>query len=211
MTAISLPTFLAGVCVGLAVAAPIGPMGILCIQQTLTFGLLAGLATGAAAATVQVTYGLFAILGFSPATTTSLGAGAPLLSVVSAGLLFWFALRVLQVEVTVGSLATRQPHYLILSYRDALVFGYSNPLTPVLFFAAFPVLTSAADLANAQVLVVGVFSGVVGWYVVLSTTVALLRQRLPAQGLKIANKASGLTLAALGVLTLANAFGVGLH
>jgi putative LysE/RhtB family amino acid efflux pump len=80
-----------------------------------------------------------------------------------------------------------------------------------LFFAAFPVLTSAADLANAQVLVTGVFSGVAGWYVVLSTTVALLRQRLPAQGLKIANKASGLTLVALGVLTLANAFGAGLH
>ena len=50
MTSLSLTTFLAGVGAGLFVAVPIGPMGVLCIQRTLTFGLAAGLATGLGAA-----------------------------------------------------------------------------------------------------------------------------------------------------------------
>ena len=50
----SVATLIAGVGVGLTVAAPVGPMGILCIQRTLTSGAAAGLATGLGAATVHL-------------------------------------------------------------------------------------------------------------------------------------------------------------
>ncbi len=207
MTGMSLATFLAGAGVGLAVAVPIGPMGVLCIQRTLAFGLAAGLATGLAAATVQVTYGLVAVLGFSPTLTVLVGTGVNLLSIVSALLLFWFAYRIMRREVTVGGATSGGALHLTRSYRDALTFGFANPLTIVLFFAAFPALTSAQDLRDAPLLVGGVFAGVVGWYVALSTTVALLRGRLPARALNLINQAAGVTLAFLGGLMLANAFG----
>ncbi len=207
MTGMSLATFLAGAGVGLAVAVPIGPMGVLCIQRTLAFGLAAGLATGLAAATVQVTYGLVAVLGFSPTLTVLVGTGVNFLSIVSALLLFWFAYRIMRREVTVGGATSGGALHLARSYRDALTFGFANPLTIVLFFAAFPALTSAQDLREATLLVGGVFAGVVGWYVALSTTVALLRERLPARALNLINQAAGVTLAFLGGLMLANAFG----
>jgi threonine/homoserine/homoserine lactone efflux protein len=207
MTSVSLATFLAGIGVGLAVAVPIGPMGVLCIQRTLAFGLAAGLATGLAAATVQVTYGVVAVLGFSPSLTVLIGAGVNLLSVVSAALLFWFAYRIIRREVTVGGFTPGGHLHLARSYRDALTFGFTNPLTVVLFFAAFPALTSAENLLEAPLLVGGVFAGVVGWYVVLSAAVALLRDRLPEHALNLINKAAGLSLACLGGVMLANAFG----
>jgi threonine/homoserine/homoserine lactone efflux protein len=204
MTEVSLAAFLAGVGVGLAVAVPIGPMGVLCIQQTLAFGLAAGLATGLAAATVQVTYGLLAVLGFGPSTIALLGAGMNLLPLLSAALLFWFAYRVMRRDVRLASAAPR-PFTLTRSYRDALAFGFGNPLTIVLFFAAFPALTSSDDLVEAPLLVGGVFIGVVGWYLVLSAVVVFLRERLSETALGLANRAAGLALAGLGGLMLANA------
>src|SRR5215212_2013033 len=94
MTSLSLTTFLAGVGSGLAVAVPIGPMGVLCIQRTLTFGLAAGLATGLGAATVHLIFGSLAAFGLGAALAAQLGAGAQtLFSVLSASLLLWFAVR----------------------------------------------------------------------------------------------------------------------
>jgi threonine/homoserine/homoserine lactone efflux protein len=95
MTGVSLATFLAGVGVGLAVAVPIGPMGVLCIQRTLAFGLVAGLATGFGAATVHLAFGSLAALGLGVTATASINTSAQGLTLVSAGLLFWFAARIL--------------------------------------------------------------------------------------------------------------------
>ena len=204
MMDVPLATFLAGVGVGLAVAVPIGPMGVLCIQRTLAFGLVAGLATGLAAATVQVSYGLLAVLGLLPATAAFAGAGMNILSVGSAMLLFWFAFRIMRRELTIAQTASAGTGDIVRSYRDALTFGFANPLTVVLFFAAFPALTSADDVREAPLLVGGVFSGVIGWYVVLSSAVALLRQRLSAAALNCFNKVSGIGLASLGLVMLAD-------
>ena len=211
MMDVPLATFLAGVGVGLAVAVPIGPMGVLCIQRTLAFGLVAGLATGLAAATVQVAYGLLAVLGLSPASAALAGAGMNLLSVGSAMLLFWFAFRIMRRELTFAQTAPADTGDIVRSYRDALTFGFTNPLTVVLFFAAFPALTSADDVREAPLLVGGVFSGVIGWYVVLSSAVALLRQRLSAVTLNRFNKVSGLGLAGLGVVMLVDSVALWLH
>jgi threonine/homoserine/homoserine lactone efflux protein len=206
MTSVSLTSFFAGIGVGLAVAVPIGPMGVLCIQRTLAFGLAAGLATGLAAATVQGIYGVVAVLGFSPTLTVIVGAGVDVLSVLSAVLLFWFAYRIVRREVTVSGSGAGSALVVSRSYRDALTFGFANPLTVVLFFAAFPALTNAENLMEAPSLVGGVFAGVIGWYVVLSTAVTLLRERLSRRVLNLINKASGLALACLGGVILANAF-----
>src|SRR3954471_1892409 len=83
MTSLSLTTFLAGIAAGLFVAVPIGPMGVLCIQRTLTFGLAAGLATGLGAATVHLIFGSLAAVGLSATITAWLSVGAQGLSLLS--------------------------------------------------------------------------------------------------------------------------------
>lgn len=207
MPSAAFDTFLSGIAVALAVAVPIGPMAVLCIQQTLAFGLAAGLTIGLAAATVQACYGLVAALGHGRAVMALVGAGASLCFALSAALLFWFAFRVSRAEVTIArGDAKRLGRW--RSYREALTFGFANPLTPILFFAAFPALTPSEDLTGAPVLIGGVFAGASGWYVLLSTTVALCRRRFPSRLLTVVNKAAGFVLAGLGLLMLANAFGM---
>jgi threonine/homoserine/homoserine lactone efflux protein len=199
--------FRSGVAVGLAVAVPIGPMGLLCIQRTLAFGLMAGLAIGLAAATIQVAYGIIAVLGLGPSARAWAGAGATALSLLSAALLFWFGLRILSRKVELGTGEVRGARSLLRAYADALTLGVANPLTVVLFFAVFPAL-AVVDATRAPALVGGVFAGVIGWYVLLSSAVALCRKRLSQAALNLTNKAAGLVLAGLGILIFANAFGV---
>lgn len=211
MTTLPVATFLAGVAVGLAVAMPIGPMGMLCIQRTLGFGLAGGIATGLAAATVQGTYGLVAVLGFSPAATAFISTGAGLLSGVSAALLFWFAFRALRREIVIRAGPAGGRIRFLRSYADALTVGFANPLTVVLFLAAFPALTSAEDALEAPVLVGGVLAGAIGWYVALSATVACLRERLPPRALTFTNQVAAVALAGLGCAMAASALGLPLR
>jgi threonine/homoserine/homoserine lactone efflux protein len=89
---------------------------------------------------------------------------------------------------------------------SAFLIGLSNPLTILLFVAAIPALTASGDLEAVPVLITGVFLGSITWWAVLSTTISLIRGRLSAGAIGLTNKASGLTLAALGTLMLVNAF-----
>jgi threonine/homoserine/homoserine lactone efflux protein len=131
-----------------------------------------------------------------------------LLSIFSAALLFWFAFRIVRRQITISAVQSGDTVQLLRSYRDALTFGFANPLTVLLFFAAFPALTSAEDLLEAPLLLAGIVAGVIGWYLSLSTVAAVLRERLSARALRYANLGSGLTLAFLGSAMLAHAVGV---
>jgi threonine/homoserine/homoserine lactone efflux protein len=133
-------------------------------------------------------------------------ASAQILSLLSGMMLFWFAGRVLRRQILVKPAPGEKSGELLRSYRDALTFGVSNPLTGVLFFAAFPALATSASFSEAPALVSGVFAGSIGWFLVLSSTVNALRHRLSPRALDITNKASGLVLAALGMLMITSGF-----
>jgi len=176
------------------------------MQRTLSLGLTGGLATGLGAATVHLAFGSIAALGFAE-TAARLGTGARWMTLISAGLLFWFAARIFR-RTAVAAVEQPRPAQWVRCYGSALLFGLSNPLTVLLFVAAIPALTATADLHKAPLLVTGVFLGSLGWWVVLSTTVALVRGRLSPSAIALTNRATGVTLAMLGTLMLASSFGL---
>jgi threonine/homoserine/homoserine lactone efflux protein len=201
-----VPVLLSGIGVGLMVAAPIGPMGVLCIQRTCASGLKAGLATGMGAATVHLLFGSVAAFGLSAAMREWLAQGAQALSLISASLLFWFAARILHRKVVIG-LSPLSRESVCHLYLSAVVFGLSNPVTLLLFAAALPALVLPSDAGQGPIIVSGIFLGSVGWWVSLSSVAALARDRLSVQALMFTNKMSGLALAGLGALMLASALG----
>jgi threonine/homoserine/homoserine lactone efflux protein len=207
MIGVSLASFAAGVGVGLAVAVPIGPMGVLCIHRTLAFGLLAGFATGLGAATVHLAFGSLAALGLGATMAARVGASAQVLSLLSAGLLFWFAARIMRRTTVIGP-KHPQPEKWLRFYGSALLFGLSNPVTILLFAAALPAVAARSDWETAPLLIAGIFLGSITWWICLSTTIALIRTQLSCRVIAFTNKATGMTLAALGTITAANAFGL---
>src|SRR5437764_8785946 len=91
--------FVRGLAVGLAVAAPVGPIGVLCIRRTLTDGRRVGLACGLGAATADAMYGLVAGLGVV-AISTSFAPHQAALRAVGAIYLAYLGVRTLRSEVS---------------------------------------------------------------------------------------------------------------
>lgn len=186
---------LAGAGLGLSIAAPIGPTSLLCIQRTLAGGLPAGLATGLGVATVHLTYGaLIMRWGADLAAAWSNGAA---FSLVSGVVLLALAVRVLR-RVSVLQASSGRRDTLAMSYGSAVMLGLTNPITPVLFFAAMPAFLGRGT-APLPVLAAGVFFGSFAWWVMLNTAVSLFRRCVTSQVLNRANKAAGLLLILVAV------------
>lgn len=62
--------FIKSVAMGFSIAAPVGPIGMLCIQRTLSRGFRSGFATGIGAACADMVYGLLGALGIAAIATT---------------------------------------------------------------------------------------------------------------------------------------------
>jgi putative LysE/RhtB family amino acid efflux pump len=80
-----------GVVLGLSVAAPLGPIGVLCLRRTLAHGFLAGLAGGAGTALADALYALVAAFGVT-AVSAFLAERHGLFRLVGGGMLLWLAL-----------------------------------------------------------------------------------------------------------------------
>jgi threonine/homoserine/homoserine lactone efflux protein len=190
---------LTGVCSGLMVAAPIGPMGVLCIQRTLSAGVAGGLAAGLGAATVHLGYSAFIVLGLGALAQPWIAANVFLLRAISGISLIWFAIRIWRNDVRLPTTAEVIRSRFADTYLSAVVLGVANPLTIMLFFA---VLHTSAAIPAVPAVMIGVFLGSVMWWTVLTTVVAAARSRLSKRRLEMSNKVASLILVGLGLAAL---------
>lgn len=198
----------AGIAVGLSVAVPVGPMGLLCIQRTLSGGMRVGLSTGLGAATVNVLYGALVILGLHELAPLVAG-GARVLSFAGGVFLLWSAARTLRRR-RLGAApapATLSP---IAAYGTAVAFNATNPMSPMLLIALLtPVLhASAPSLAGTALLLLGMFAAAMAWWTCLSGGVTVLRSRLSPRVLGGVNQMAAAVLTFYGALALARSAGM---
>lgn len=203
--------FFKGFMIGLAIAAPVGPIGVLCIRRTLLHGMRAGLATGAGAAVADATYGAVAAFGLT-AVSGFLQQAAGVLQLLGGGFLIYLAVRTLRQPPAAVTHSGGQVQ--IHSWRDAardftstVFLTLTNPATILSFvaiFAGLGLVQGAPGMALPSLMVLGVFLGSLGWWVCLSGGIALLRHRLGYRGLKAANLLSGGIIGAFGVFSLAH-------
>lgn len=204
----SVSAFYAGCAVGLAVAAPIGPMGVLCIQRTLVTGWGAGLATGLGAAIVLTSWGAAILLGLGAFVAAWLDAGSQIFAFASALVLSCFAVRIFRRSVVLDAGRSGTQPDLRALFAGALVLALVNPLTLVLVAAAIPALSAPESIAKAPQMLLGIFCGSIAWWIALSATVAVLRSRINCRFIGWINITTGLSLLSLAVITAVNAVGL---
>lgn len=198
--------FLQGAIFGFSIAAPVGPIGVLCIRRTLARGWRSGLASGLGAATADATYG--GIAGFGIAFLSGLLESQQLLirSLGGAFLIFLGVRTFISVpnaseRATGGSLAG--------DYLSTFALTLSNPLTIVAFaaiFAGFGVAGSGGDYRAAALLVSGVFAGSALWWVILSGTVSAFRGMFGLSRMRWVNRLAGALIAGFGVAIFLSLF-----
>jgi threonine/homoserine/homoserine lactone efflux protein len=196
-------SLVAGLLTGFAIAVPIGPMGLLCIQRTLAAGMAVGVSTGLGAATVNIAYAALVLLGLD-ALAPWMEGGSRALSAVGGLFLLWSASRALRSrQPTDGRVRPTAPSALA-AYSSAVVFNAGNPMALILVVALISPLAgrSTPSWANELTFLLGMFTAAATWWVCLSAGVALLRSRLSPAVLAYVNQAAGLMLTLYGILAL---------
>jgi threonine/homoserine/homoserine lactone efflux protein len=210
--------FVRGLALGFAIAAPVGPIGVLVIRRTLAEGRLAGLVSGLGAATADAMYGFIAAFGLTFISSLLISYQGAIRLV---GGLFLLYLGVKTLRAPVASRrgfdtpqAATQPTAaepigggLLGNYASTLALTLTNPMTILSFAAVFAGLgvgAGSGDYASAAILVLGVFLGSALWWLALSGAASLLRGRVTARGLRWVNRVSGLIIVGFGLAALAS-------
>jgi threonine/homoserine/homoserine lactone efflux protein len=197
---------LKGLAIGLAIAAPVGPIGVLCIRRSLLEGRQAGLATGLGAATADAIYGCVAAFGLTAISSALVGQRAWL------GFLGGLFLCYLGVRTFMSSAAARaaesQGGGLLSAYLSTLFLTVTNPMTILSFVAIFAGfgLGSSPTYPAAGVLVTGVFIGSALWWLLLSSGVGLFQSRVGPGWMQVINRLSGCIIFAFGLYSLSTSW-----
>ncbi len=195
--------FLQGLLVGFSIAAPVGPIGVLCIRRTLTDGRAAGLLSGLGAATADAFYG--SVAGFGLTWLSGwLVSQQMLLRLVGGAFLCYLGVRTLFGQPAERAANVASPG-LAGAYASTLFLTITNPLTIFSFaaiFAGVGIVNTGGNYWMAATLVLGVFVGSALWWLLLSGGVSVFRSKFDTRALRWVNWISGATILAFGVVAL---------
>lgn len=196
--------FVRSLLLGLAIAAPLGPIGTLCINRTLAQGLTAGMVGGLGTALADGIYAVLAALGFAVFTDILTTLNTPL-RLFGGVFLVWLGYHSMAPAAGSGT-AKVSPHSLYSILAASFVLTLTNPMTILSFAAIFASLGLAdrASPADAIWVVFGVFSGSLLWWLILSSTVAFARHRLSAIFVRRTAYLSGITLIGFGLWAISS-------
>jgi threonine/homoserine/homoserine lactone efflux protein len=199
----NLPFFLKGLAVGLSIAAPVGPIGILCIRRSLRDGMVAGFATGLGAATGDASYGCVAGFGLT-SVSGFLAAHRFWIGLFGGIFMCFLGVRTFLSPAAQESELGSPPKGLLSAWASTFLLTLGNPATILSFaavFAAFGLGTSGGYAAGAW-LVAGVFLGSAAWWLALSAALGRLRSRMTAGRMRLINRLSGAVLLAFGLYAI---------
>ena len=184
--------------VGLAIAAPVGPIGLLCIDRTLRLGAWTGLATGLGAATADGLYALLGALGMTMLIQQLTTMAMPL-AVAGSGVLCWMGLGMLRRAPAPG-MAAATASGLLGAYVSALLLTLGNPLTILSFIAIFSGLSGHAHAGGGEAwaMVAGIVSGSALWWCVLAFGIGRVLRRWGEQARRWLDRGCGLLLLGMG-------------
>jgi threonine/homoserine/homoserine lactone efflux protein len=197
--------FLKGAAIGFSIAAPVGPIGILCIRRSLRSGSLAGFVSGLGAATADAAYGCVAAFGIT-AVSRFLTQWQHWISAAGGVYLCYLGIRTFQSRAGAEAPAGEDVA-LPSAFASTFVLTLSNPSTILSFAALFAGFGTglASDYRSAGLWVGGVFAGSAAWWLILALLVASLRTRVSGAGMQAVNRVAGCVLAAFGVCVLLRA------
>jgi threonine/homoserine/homoserine lactone efflux protein len=197
---------LKGLAIGFSIAAPVGPIGVLCIRRTLADGRASGLVSGMGAATADAIYGCIA--GFGLTFISNLLVSQQVwLRLIGGAFLCYLGLKTLLAKPAEQA-AVVKGNGLVGAYASTLFLTLTNPMTIISFaaiFAGLGLASTSGNYVSAGVLVLGVFTGSALWWLILSGGVGVFREKFNPHGLQWVNRISGAIITGFGLLALLTA------
>lgn len=187
--------------VGLLLAVPVGPIGLLCLRRSLTLGMAAGMTVGLGAATAD---GIYAgIAAFALGAAAPIIADAAWLGIAGGAALIAIGLKDIAHRDTVATPPTLRAHMGV--YAGTVLLTLANPATVLTFAAIIVGLGLVPDLASrldGLVFVAGVFLGSTAWWIILSGIGGKLGDRLPSGAIRWTRRIAGVVFVCFGIYAI---------
>ncbi len=198
----SLGYLISGIIIGFSIAAPVGPIGLLCIQRTVMNGMRSGLSSGLGAASADAIYGAIAGIGIGIISTFLITESA-WIQLTGGIALFAIGIRIYFKETSrekkePGASRNRE----LKNYFSTFVLTLANPITILSFMAIFTSLGIAGSedkVVSAGFLIVGVFTGSSLWWLFLTAAVAKVSRNPGTTLLDFVGRVSGLIIIGFGL------------
>ena len=204
--------FLKGLVIGFSLAAPVGPVGILCVRRTLTYGERHGFMTGLSAASSDMIYSIIAAFGIT-LISNFITDHQQLIRIIGGIFLIalgYYSHRFHQSDEK----ATTRVNSHTLSFVSTFFLTFTNPLTLFAFAAVFAGI-GIEKIADNNIfglfLIAGVFLGSLLWFSLLISLSRIFKEKVTNERLAIVNKISGFLLILIGVFTFLNGLRGFLH
>ncbi len=195
--------FLRGMVIGFAIAAPVGPVGLLCIRRALADGRGAALVAGMGAAVADTFYGAVAAFGLT-FVSAFLVAQQVALKLIGGAFLVYLGWRSWQARAVLVPTPKRGPG-LVKDFVSTLAITITNPGTIFAFMGVFAAMGAAGvEGGGSGWMVLGVFAGSTAWWLTLSALAGAVRASFTPEWLRRLNQASGVALAGFGLAVLAS-------
>jgi threonine/homoserine/homoserine lactone efflux protein len=196
--------FLKSLFIGFVIAAPVGPIGVLCARRTLLHGRRAGFFSGMGAATADAIYGFIAAFGLT-FVSGFLVEYQSWLRLIGGALLVHMGVKAFRaLPVKKCELPRSARHYAGM-YSSTFFLTLTNPMTILSFaavFAGFVLAGIKGSALSSGILVLGVFLGSALWWLFLVVLFSLYGRRYHSHELVWVNRVAGAIITASGVLAL---------
>jgi threonine/homoserine/homoserine lactone efflux protein len=199
-----------GIIIGILVAAPVGPVNVLCIQRAIERGFWGGIAAGLGAMLGDGLIAFCAAMGVG-AISGAVQYHRMAIQVLGGLVLAAFGLRLYLSKprfVPVTAEITDQPETLrdfVWDIPQTFLLTITNPGAVLGLFAIFGGVSTFVEVRNAAdalVIVAAVMGGSLAWWVSLSHLIARFRHRLSLTRLQLINQVAGLLLVGFGLLLI---------
>lgn len=190
--------------IGFAIAAPIGPVGLLCIQETLEQGFKGAVYVGIGATLANALFGFIAGSGFTAISGFMLRSGV-YLKLFGGAFLLWLAWKefVAVTEKQVEVVDSVQSGFLKLSSKSFFLI-VTNPVVILSFLSIFAGISGHAHVTGQESLamVIGTALGSMTWWIILGYIVNKLQSHLSEEWLRRIRYTSAGIIAWLGIVTI---------
>jgi threonine/homoserine/homoserine lactone efflux protein len=192
-----------GFVVGVVVSAPLGPVGVLCIQRTLNKGRWYGFVTGLGAALSDICYALLTGYGMS-FMDEFLTRNQILLQIVGSVMLFVFGVYTFRSN-PVQSIrpVSSTPGTYLHNFVTAFFVTLSNPLIIFLFIGLFARVSFVMPGSPLGFQLVGywaIIAGAVTWWLLLTYFVNKVRTQFNLRGIWVLNRIIGVLVMVMSVV-----------
>jgi threonine/homoserine/homoserine lactone efflux protein len=193
---------LKGIAVGIIIAVPVGPVGVMCVRRTIFASKLAGFVSGIGAATADAFFACIAGFGLTFVSDWLIGYQQEF-RIAGGAYLLWVGGSALFAPPEITPRSRRRAE--LRDFLSSFALTLTNPITIIAFLAIFSAIFAGeeATLGRAAILVLGVWLGSLLWWLALSFGLSPLFHSFGPRQLSWINRGSGTILFLSGVALLA--------